>query len=104
MPSISHQNVPDEERRATQETAVKPQGQVKLGSLLAEIGRKAGLTDEEFAAFESGQDRTPSRAAKNQPLNDAELEAHEAQRDLASELLQSIQEMKAGAVLAVVGK
>lgn len=33
---------------------------------------------------------------KTKPLTDAELEAHEATRDLGAELLQSIQEMKAG--------
>ena len=33
---------------------------------------------------------------KTEPLTDAELEAYEATRDLGSELLQSIQEMKAG--------
>lgn len=32
----------------------------------------------------------------NKPLSDSELEAYEAQRDLGAELLQSIQEMKAG--------
>ncbi|MCQ4231982.1 plasmid stability protein stbC [Pseudomonas stutzeri] len=45
------------------ESAVKPKGRVKLGSLLAEVGRKAKLTDEEFASFESMRDRTPARAA-----------------------------------------
>jgi putative transcriptional regulator len=35
-----------------------------------------------------------SKATK--PLTDAELEAYEAQRDLAAELLQSVREMKAG--------
>ncbi|MCP9340128.1 plasmid stability protein stbC [Pseudomonas xanthomarina] len=45
------------------ESAVKPKGRVKLGSLLAEVGRKAKLTDEEFAFFESMRDRTPARAA-----------------------------------------
>ena len=30
------------------------------------------------------------------PLTDTELEAYEAQRDLAAELLQSVREMKAG--------
>ncbi len=34
--------------------------------------------------------------SKAKPLSDAELEAYEAQRDLGAELLQSIQEMKAG--------
>lgn len=33
---------------------------------------------------------------KTKPLTDAELEAYEATRDLGAELLQSIQEMKAG--------
>jgi putative transcriptional regulator len=35
-----------------------------------------------------------SKVAK--PLTDAQLEAYEAQRDLAAELLQSVREMKAG--------
>jgi plasmid stability protein len=81
MPSVTVRNVPDEVHRAIRvraaqhgrsieaemrdilETAVKPEGRVKLGSLLAEIGRKVKLTDEEFAIFESAHDRTPARAA-----------------------------------------
>jgi len=31
--------------------AINRQGRVKLGSLLAEIGRQAELSDEEFAGF-----------------------------------------------------
>lgn len=34
--------------------------------------------------------------SKAEPLTEAELEAYEAKRDLAAELLQSIREMKAG--------
>ena len=34
--------------------------------------------------------------SKAKPLTNAELEAYEAQRDLAAELLQSVREMKAG--------
>jgi putative transcriptional regulator len=34
--------------------------------------------------------------SKAEPLTDAELEAYEAKRDLAAELLQSVREMKAG--------
>ena len=41
----------------------------------------------------SGRSVVPSKA---EPLTDAELEAYEAQRDLAAELLQSVREMKAG--------
>lgn len=33
------------------EEAVKPEGRVRLGSLLADLGRRAELTDEDFAAF-----------------------------------------------------
>jgi len=81
MPSVTVRNVPDEVHRAIRvlaaqhgcsieaemrnilESVVKPQGRVKLGSLLAEIGRKVKLTDEEFAIFESVRDRTPARIA-----------------------------------------
>lgn len=79
MASITVRNVPDEVHRAIRvraaqhghsaeaeireilESVVKPQGRVKLGSLLAEIGRKAKLTDDEFAIFESVRDNTPTR-------------------------------------------
>jgi plasmid stability protein len=81
MPSVTVRNVPEEVHRAIRvraarhgrsieaemreilESAVKPQGRVELGSLLAEIGRKVRLTDEEFAIFESARDKTPARAA-----------------------------------------
>ncbi len=81
MASITVRNVPDEVHRAIRvraaqhgrsaeaeireilESAVKPQGRVKLGSLLAEIGRKTRLTDDEFAIFDSVRDKTPARVA-----------------------------------------
>ncbi|MDR1063134.1 MAG: Arc family DNA-binding protein [Azoarcus sp.] len=80
MPSVTVRNVPDEVHRAIRvraaqhgrsiesemrdilESAVRPQDRVKLGSLLAEIGCKVKLTDEEFAIFESVRGRTPARA------------------------------------------
>ena len=40
--------------------------------------------------------------SKAKPLTDAELEAYEAQRDLAAELLQSVREMKAGKAQVVL--
>lgn len=49
------------EVREILESATRPQGRVKLGSLLAEMGRQARLTDEEFAVFEQVRDKTPSR-------------------------------------------
>ena len=79
MPSITVRNVPDEVHRALRvraarhgqsaeaeirdilANAVKPQGRKQLGSLLAEIGRRAGLSDEEFAIIEQVRDKTPAR-------------------------------------------
>jgi plasmid stability protein len=88
MPSVTVRNVPNEVHRAIRvraaqhgrsieaemrdilESAVKPQGRVKLGSLLAEIGREVRLSDgevrlsdEESALFENVRDGTPARAA-----------------------------------------
>ena len=48
------------EVRAILEDAIRPEGRVKLGSLLAEVGRRAALTDEEWAAFAS-RDATPGQ-------------------------------------------
>ncbi len=39
------------EVRAILEDAVRPEGRIKLGSLLADIGRRAKLTDEDLARF-----------------------------------------------------
>jgi plasmid stability protein len=49
------------EVREILETALSPEGRVKLGSLLAGIGRQARLTDEEFAVFERVRDKAPAR-------------------------------------------
>ena len=43
------------------ESAVSPQGRVKLGSLLSDMGRRAKLSDEEFAVFERVRSKTPAR-------------------------------------------
>lgn len=50
------------EMREILESAVKPEGRVKLGSLLAQTGRKVKLTDEEHAAFKSARDEATARA------------------------------------------
>ena len=49
------------EVRSILESAVTPAGRVKLGSLLAEVGRQAKLTDNEFAVFEQVRDKSPAR-------------------------------------------
>lgn len=81
MASITIRNVPDEVHRAIRvraaqngrsteaeirnilEQAAKPEGRVKPGTLLASFAREVGgLTDEEFAIFESVRGKTPARA------------------------------------------
>ena len=49
------------EVREILESAVSPQGRVKLGSMLADMGRRAKLTDEEFAVFEQVHSKTAAR-------------------------------------------
>ena len=79
MPSITVRNIPDEVHRALKvlaarhgrsaeaeirdilANAVKPQGRKQLGSLLVEIGRRARLSDAEFAIIEQVRDKTPAR-------------------------------------------
>ncbi len=55
-----HGRSTEAEVRAILEEAVKAPERVKLGSLLAEIGRKARLTDEEIASM-TQRDRTQAR-------------------------------------------
>ena len=54
-----HGRSAEAEVRAIPHEAVRPAGRVRLGTLLAEIGREAALSDAEFAAFCHG-DRTPA--------------------------------------------
>ncbi|WOI27327.1 Arc family DNA-binding protein [Cobetia amphilecti] len=79
MAMLTVRNIPDEVHRALRvraalhghsmeaevreilEAAVAPEGRVKLGSILADIGRHAQLTDDEFAAFEQVRDKTQAR-------------------------------------------
>jgi plasmid stability protein len=73
MASVTVRNLPDETHRALRvraalhglsteaeirailENAVRPEGRIKLGSLLADIGREAGGVDLEIE-----RDKTPS--------------------------------------------
>lgn len=43
------------------EWAIGPKGRVTLGSLLADMGRQARLSDEEFAVFEGVRDKAVAR-------------------------------------------
>lgn len=59
--AASHGHSMEAEVRGILESAVSPQGRVKLGSLLAGMGRRAKLTEEEFAVFDQVRDKTPAR-------------------------------------------
>ena len=48
------------EVRAILEAAVKPESRVKLGTLIASIGRRAALSEDEFEVFNQ-RDRTPAK-------------------------------------------
>jgi plasmid stability protein len=58
-----HGHSMEAEVREILESVVSPQGRVKLGSLLMDMGRRARLTDEEFAVFEKVRDKTPANPA-----------------------------------------
>ena len=40
--------------------AVKPGSRVRLGEALSELGRKVGLTNEDFEVFQQARDKTPA--------------------------------------------
>jgi antitoxin FitA len=79
MPILTVRNLPEEVHRALRvraaqhghsmeaevrgilESAVSPEGRVKLGSLLAGVGKRAKLTDEEFAVFEQVRSKVPAK-------------------------------------------
>ena len=57
--AAQHGRSTEAEVRAILEEVVKPEGRLKLGSLLADIGRHTKLTDEEHAMF-TQRDTTPA--------------------------------------------
>lgn len=60
MRAAQHGQSMEAEVREILESVVSPEGRVKLGSLLADIGRQTKLKDEEFAVFEQVRDKTPA--------------------------------------------
>jgi antitoxin FitA len=61
MRAASRGHSMEAEVREILEATVSPKGRVKLGSLLAEMGQRAKLTDEEFALFEQARSKAPAR-------------------------------------------
>ena len=78
MATVTVRNLPDEVHRALRvraalrgrsteaeirdilDAAVRPPQRVRLGTALAELGRRAGLTNEDVAALEPFRDQTPA--------------------------------------------
>ena len=58
-----HERSTEAEVRAILEEAVRPQGRLRLGSWLADIGRQVRVTDEE-AALLNQRDRSPPRPVR----------------------------------------
>lgn len=56
-----HGHSMEAEVREILQSAVSPQGRVKLGSMLADMGRRAKLTDDDFAVFEQIRSKAPAR-------------------------------------------
>ncbi|MFT3801267.1 MAG: plasmid stabilization protein [Burkholderiaceae bacterium] len=79
MAILTVRNVPDDVHRALRvraarhgrsteaevreilSAAVKPDKRVLVGDALAAIGRKIGLSNEDFAVFETVRDKTPAK-------------------------------------------
>lgn len=58
--AAQHGRSTEAEVREILAAAVKPSSRMRVGEALAEIGRKIGLTNEDFAVFESVRDKTPA--------------------------------------------
>ena len=59
--AAQHGRSMEAEVREILEVTVAPEGRVRLGSLLADIGRQVRLSDEEAALFSDVRDKTPAR-------------------------------------------
>jgi len=66
--AAQHNRSTEAEMRAILESAVLPEGRVKLGTALSEISRKFGLTNADFEALEQSleqiRDRRPAEPLK----------------------------------------
>ncbi|RUW44422.1 MULTISPECIES: plasmid stabilization protein [unclassified Mesorhizobium] len=59
-----HGRSTEAEMREILETAVRPANRVKLGSLLAAIGREAGLSQEDVDTLQRLRDKTPGEPVR----------------------------------------
>ncbi|MBU1215165.1 MAG: plasmid stabilization protein [Gammaproteobacteria bacterium] len=82
MATVTVRNLPDEVHRALRvraatharsteaeirdilDAAVRPPERLRLGTALAELARRAGLTDSDIAALEQLRDKTPAEPVR----------------------------------------
>jgi plasmid stability protein len=55
-----HGHSTEAEVREILASAVKPDSRVRVGDALAALGRKIGLTNEDFAVFDQVRDKAPA--------------------------------------------
>lgn len=58
--AAQHNRSAEAEMRAILEAAVRPEGRLRLGTALSEIGRKYGLTNADVEAIEQVRDTRPA--------------------------------------------
>lgn len=58
--AAQHGRSTEAEVRDILENAVKPEARLRMGAALAELGRNAGLTNEDFEALDPMRDNTPA--------------------------------------------
>lgn len=82
MATVTVRNLPDEVHRALRvraamhgrsteaeirhilETTVRPPERLRLGTALAELGRRVGLTDDDIVAFDEVRDKAPAEPVR----------------------------------------
>lgn len=59
--AAQHKRSAEAEMRAILEAAVRPVGRLRLGTTLADMSRKIGLTNADVEALDQARDRTPAK-------------------------------------------
>ncbi len=59
-----HNRSAEAEVRAILEEVTRPETRLLMGDALAALGRKVGLTNEDFAVFDQIRDKTPAEPMK----------------------------------------
>jgi len=62
--AATHGRSTEAEIRAILATTVRPPERLRLGTALAALGRRVGLTDEDCAVFEQIRDKTPAEPVR----------------------------------------